>query len=88
MRNTLKYVSAKDRKEFVADLKKIYTAADEKTAAKIRDEIEQKWAKKYPHAKALFLATEQATKKWTMPIPNWGLIFGELSIMFEGRLPL
>lgn len=143
VRNTLKYVSSKDRKEFAADLKKIYTAADEKTAAKIRDEIEEKWAKKYPHAmkswrtnwdaivpifkfsptlrtviyttnaieslnstyrqlnrqrsvfpndtallKALFLATEQATKKWTMPIQNWGLIFGEFSIMFEGRLPV
>ena len=23
--------------------------------------------------KALFLATEQATEKWTMPIQNWGL---------------
>lgn len=22
--------------------------------------------------KALFLATEQATKKWTIPIKNWG----------------
>ena len=38
--------------------------------------------------KALFLATEQATKKLTMPIQNWGVIFGELSIMFGERLPL
>ena len=143
VRNTLKYVSSKDRKEFAADLKKIYTAPDEKTAAKIRDEVEERWAKKYPHAmkswrtnwdaiipifkysptlrtviyttnaieslnstyrqlnrqrsvfpndtallKSLFLATQEATKKWTMPIQNWGLIFGELSIMFEERLPV
>lgn len=142
VRNTLKYVSSKDRKEFAADLKKNYTAPDERTAAKIRDEVKERWAKKYPHAmkswrtnwaiipvfkysptlrtviyttnaieslnstymqlnrqrsvfpndtallKSLFLATQEATKKWTMPIQNWGLIFGELSIMFEGRLPV
>lgn len=37
--------------------------------------------------KALYLATFEATKKWTMPIRNWGKIYGELSIMYEGRLP-
>ena len=37
--------------------------------------------------KALYLATFEATKKWSMPIRNWGQIYGELSIMYEGRLP-
>ena len=37
--------------------------------------------------KALYLATFEATKKWTMPIQNWGRVYGELSIMYEGRLP-
>ncbi len=37
--------------------------------------------------KALYLSTFEATKKWTMPIRNWGKIYGELSIMYEGRLP-
>ena len=37
--------------------------------------------------KALYLATFEATKKWTMPIRNWGPVYGELSIMYEGRLP-
>ena len=37
--------------------------------------------------KALYLATFEATKKWTMPIRNWGQVYGELSIMYEGRLP-
>jgi transposase-like protein len=37
--------------------------------------------------KALYLATFEATKKWTMPIRNWGKVYGELSIMYEGRLP-
>ena len=37
--------------------------------------------------KALYLATYEATKKWTMPLRNWGKGYGELSIMYEGRLP-
>lgn len=37
--------------------------------------------------KALYLSTFEATKKWNMPIRNWGRVYGELSIMYEGRLP-
>ena len=37
--------------------------------------------------KDLYLATFEATKKWTMRIRNWGQVYGELSIMYEGRLP-
>ena len=29
--------------------------------------------------KALYLATFEATKKWTMSIRNWGQVYGELS---------
>jgi transposase-like protein len=36
--------------------------------------------------KALYLATQSITRKWTMKIRDWGQIYGELSIMFEGRL--
>jgi len=36
--------------------------------------------------KALFLATRMVTKKWTAKIRDWGMIYGELSIIFEGRL--
>jgi len=36
--------------------------------------------------KALYLATQIITKKWTMKIRDWGKIYGELSILFEGRL--
>ena len=35
---------------------------------------------------ALYLATFEATKKWTMPLRNWGKVYGELSIMYEGRV--
>lgn len=37
--------------------------------------------------KALYLATFEATKKWTTTIRDWSQVYGELSIMYEGRLP-
>lgn len=37
--------------------------------------------------KSLYLATFEATKKWTMPIKNWGKIRGELAIMYPDRIP-
>ncbi len=36
--------------------------------------------------KALYLATFEATKKWTSTLRNWGKIYGELQIMFEESL--
>ena len=37
--------------------------------------------------KALYLATFEATKRWTTTIRDWTQVYGELSIMYEGRLP-
>ena len=37
--------------------------------------------------KALYLATFEATKRWTMKMRNWGKVYGEFSIMYEGRMP-
>ena len=37
--------------------------------------------------KSLYLATFEATRKWTMPIRNWGKVRGELSVMYPERLP-
>ena len=37
--------------------------------------------------KVLYLATFEATKKWTSTIRNWAQVYGELGIMYEGRLP-
>ena len=37
--------------------------------------------------KALYLATFEAAKKWTVMLRNWGTVYGELSVMYEGRLP-
>lgn len=36
-------------------------------------------------SKALYLATLQATKKWTQPLRNWGKVYGEFTIMYKGR---
>ena len=142
VRNTLKYVSDKDKKPFAADLKTIYQAANEKKGLEAREKVTAKWSEKYPTAmrsweknwdvitpifkfssevrtviyttnaieslnsmyrrlnrqrsvfpsdqpllKALYLATFEATKKWKMPIRDWGKVYGELSVMYEGRLP-
>lgn len=35
--------------------------------------------------KALYLATLQATKKWILPLRNWGKVYGEFSIMYGDR---
>ena len=37
--------------------------------------------------KALYLSTFEATKKLTVAIRNWAQVYGELSIMYKGRLP-
>lgn len=143
VRNTLKYVSHKDKKEFAGDLKTIYHSSNERMGYERMQEITQKWNKKYPNSmkswevnwdsiavmfkfskevrkvlyttntieslnstyrrlnsqrsvfpndtallKALYLATFQAAKKWSLPVRKWGSIYGELCIMYEGRLPL
>ena len=36
--------------------------------------------------KALYLATFQLTKKWTLPLRNWGAVYSELRIMYPGRM--
>ena len=37
--------------------------------------------------KALYLSTLQATKKWSQPLRNWGKVYGEFAVMYEGRIP-
>jgi len=38
--------------------------------------------------KVVYLAVEQAAKKWTMPVQNWKQALNRFAIQFEGRLPL
>ena len=48
IRNSLKFVSYKDRKDLVADLKPIYQAATEDEAQEALDAFDTKWSKQYP----------------------------------------
>ena len=50
IRNSTKFISYKDLKAFTSDLKKIYKAATEEAAASSLEDLEDKWAKKYPMA--------------------------------------
>jgi transposase-like protein len=141
IRNSLAFVSWKERKEAAGDLKNIYRASTEEQGLSELKNFKAKWDKKYPHIgaswernwhelstfykypeeirrliyttnpiesfnsrmkkvcrnkgafpneesvhKLLYLAVENLSKKWTMKIHNWGLIFAQLSVLFEERI--
>ena len=141
IRNSTKYVSYKDLKAVMADLKAIYQAPSEDDALYHLEEFKEKWGKKYPQIakswednwaalsayfkfpvevrrliyttnavegfhrmlrkytktktvfpsddslkKSIFLSIQEISKKWSMPIRDWGIIMGQLSIFFEERL--
>ncbi len=48
IRNSVKYVAAKNQKAFMADLKPVYKAATLNAAEIALDELEAKWGDKYP----------------------------------------
>lgn len=48
LRNSSKFVSYKDLKELMADLKRVYAAVDEQSAHDALDEFAAKWDNKYP----------------------------------------
>lgn len=54
MRNTLKYIADKDKKEFAKDLKIIYQAPSEEIGRKNMELITEKWEVKYPNAMRLW----------------------------------
>lgn len=60
IRNTLRFVSYKDRKAFSADLKIIYQAPNEQRAAEIRDAVSEKWSEKYPSSRNVWLRRWEA----------------------------
>jgi len=63
VRNSVRYVNWKDRKELCADLKTIYTAATEQEAEMALDAFGQKWDSKYPTISKLW------HRHWTNIIP-------------------
>ena len=48
IRNSLKYVASKDKKEFMKDLKEVYRADTKALAEEALKSLEDKWGKKYP----------------------------------------
>lgn len=143
VRNSLKYVSYKDRKAVAADLKLIYNAVTEEEAGLNLANFKEKWDNRYPSIgkswegnwtkiityfaypgdirkaiyttnaieslnmslrkiiknrasfptdeavlKLLFLALRNISKKWTMPIHDWGKAMNQFALHFGDRVQL
>ncbi len=140
IRNATKYVSYKDIKAVMVDMKAVYTAPTEEAGLYALEELREKWAGKYPQMlkvwddnwteastffkyptevrrliyttntvegfhrqlrkftktktiyptddslrKSLYLTIQDISRKWTMPIHDWGIIVGQLMIFFGDR---
>jgi transposase-like protein len=143
IRNSVRYVNWKDRKQLCADLKTIYTSATEQQAETALETFAQKWDDKYPTIskmwrrhwenvipffdypadirkaiyttnaiesinrslrkviktkgafptdasimKIFYLALENISKKWTMPIRCWKSAMNQFAIKFADRMGL
>jgi transposase-like protein len=141
IRNSMKYVVWKDKKEFTRDMKNIYDAPTKDAAKASLNDFSKKWNDKYSYAikswennwdnltaffefpveirkiiyttnlienlngkirkytknklsfptddavmKSAYLAIREATKKWSMPIRNWGIILNQFLIIFDKRI--
>ncbi|MDC7231851.1 MAG: transposase, partial [Spirochaetales bacterium] len=140
VRNSVKFVSYKDRKSVTADLKKIYSSISEQEAKRELDLFAEKWDSQYPSISAgwyrnwenlitlfdypdeirriiyttnaiesvnsvirksiknrkifpndgsalkiIYLAIEQASRKWSMPLRNWKPAMNRFAIEYDGR---
>lgn len=78
--------------EYPKDLRKvIYTTnAIESLNRSLRKVLKTKGA--FPNdesiMKLMYLAMQNIAKKWTMPVRNWAAVINQLSIKFQGRVPL
>jgi len=76
--------------EFPVEIRKIIYTTNliENLNGKIRKYTKNKLS--YPTddavLKSTYLAVREATKKWSMPIRDWGIIFNQFLIIFENRL--
>jgi transposase-like protein len=141
IRNSTKYVSYKDLRPLMSDLKRVYTAVSEDAALSELEDFAGKWDAKYPKIsvswknnwsklatyfkypeevrkliyttnaiegfnrqlrkvtknksvfptddalfKMLYLVTMDITKKWTGKRQDWGKIYSQLLVFFEGRI--
>lgn len=82
--NSTKFVSYKDIKKLMSDLKRVYSAPTEETACNELELFKGKWGSKYPEAvRCLIYATMDITKNWTGHRQDWGQIHSQLEIYFE-----
>ena len=143
VRNSLSYVSYKDRKAVAADLRLVYTASTEAQAEQHLVELAEQWDKQYPTIskswmnhwqriipffafppeirkaiyttnaiesvnmtlrkvlknhrafttdesalKVVYLAIQNISKKWTMPIKDWKPALNRFAIAYDDRFPL
>lgn len=141
IRNSMKYVSYKEQKAVMVDLKKVYQALTLEEAEFSFELFKEKWGKKHPIVvkswennwqelttyfsypygirrliyttntveayhrqlrkvtktkssfptddslrKIIYLATQDITKKWTMPLQNWAECISQFAIQFGDRL--
>lgn len=143
IRNSMKYVSYKDMKVLMRDLKQVYQALTLEEAELAFTGFKEKWGKKYPGVirswednwlelttyfsytdeirrliyttnivegyhrqlrkvtktknaypsdealkKIFYLATMDASKKWTKPVKSWSSCISQLVLHFEDRVPM
>jgi len=143
VRNSVKYISYKDRKDVTADLKEIYLAPSTDAAETALERFAEKWDNKYPAIskswrnrwnevipfmkfspeirkaiyttnaiesvnytlqrnlktrqsfpndesamKLIFMVLKRISKRWTMPIRNWGEALNQFSLIYGNRVPL
>ena len=143
VRNSVKYVSYKDRKAVTADLKKIYLAPSADAASEELEDFAEKWDRKYPTIskswrnrwsevipfmkfspeirkaiyttnaiesvnytlqrnlktrqsfpndeaamKLIFMILQRISKRWTMPIRNFGEALNQFALIYGDRVPL
>jgi transposase-like protein len=143
VRNSVKYVSYKDRKAVTTDLKEIYLAPSEPAAREALERFAEKWDGRFPMIskswqnrwneiipfmkfspeirkaiyttnaiesvnytlqrnlktrqsfpndesamKLIFMILRRISKKWTMPIRNWGEALNQFAVIYGDRVPL
>lgn len=143
VRNSVRFVSWKDRKKITADLKNVYRAATEEEAKGQLDRFAAKWDGQYPMIskswyenwenlktffafpdyirkviyttnavesvnmslrkvtktrasfpndkavyKIFYLAFQNISRKWKMPIRNWNQAINQFAVHYEGRVNL
>ena len=143
VRNSLSYVSYKDRKAVAADLRLVYTASTEVQAEQHLVELAKEWDQQYPTIsqswmnhwqriipffafppeirkaiyttnaiesvnmtlrkvlknhrafptdesalKVVYLAIQNISKKWTMPIKDWKPALNRFAIAYDDHFPL